>query len=175
MVVVVVIGYGDLGLGPDFRWFEIFFLVVSTYFAGNALQGFATLRSQIDEIRRRAAWSRREVSKAMIDEMQGGTDDDAIDQFEFTVASLLQLGKIDADDVRMIMVKFRELCDGDGYIRIRSAGEKSVREWMDDESDRGKGKVVMKKLKTAMRRASLPLRRSADDKIKYPELELGNV
>uniref|UniRef100_A0A7S1D5Z9 Uncharacterized protein n=1 Tax=Cyclophora tenuis TaxID=216820 RepID=A0A7S1D5Z9_CYCTE len=93
---------------------------MSTYFVGNALTGFATLQSQIDEIRRRAAWQRREVSKAMIDEMQADEHDDKIDQFEFTVASLLQLGKIDEEDTTLIMTKYRDLCDEEGFIQVHS-------------------------------------------------------
>mmetsp|Transcript_13755 Transcript_13755/g.23418 ORF Transcript_13755/g.23418 Transcript_13755/m.23418 type:complete len:235 (-) Transcript_13755:219-923(-) len=114
------IGYGDLTVGADFRWFQLFYLIVSTYFVGNALTGFATLSKTIDDVRRRTAWKRREVSKAMIDEMQADDHDDKIDQFEFTVASLLQLGKIDPDDVRLIMDKFRQLCNDDGFIRFDS-------------------------------------------------------
>ena len=107
-----------MGVGDDFRWFQIFYLLVSTYFVGNALTGFATLQTQIDEIRRRAAWQRRKVSKAMIDEMQADDHDDKIDQFEFTVASLLQLGKISEEDTRLIMNKYRDLCDDEGFIQV---------------------------------------------------------
>ena len=111
-------GYGDLTVGADFRWFQIFYLIISTYFVGNALSGFATLQTQIEEIRRRSTWQRREVSKAMIDEMQGFEHDDKIDQFEFTIASLLQLGKIDEHDTRIIMDKYRQLCNDEGFIQV---------------------------------------------------------
>ena len=107
----------------DFRWFNAIYLMVSTYFVGNSLSGFAGLSSKIDEVRRRTAWQSREVSKSMIDDMQADEHDDKIDQFEFTLASLVQLGKVDPDDVRLIMDKFRELCNVEGFIQVDEVHE----------------------------------------------------
>ena len=83
------------------RWFQIFYLILSTAFVGNTLGGLASLRGEVEEVRRKTAWERRKVSRSLIDEMQPEENDARIDQYEFLVASLLQLGKISSDDVEV--------------------------------------------------------------------------
>ena len=117
------IGYGDLSMPFHLRFFQIFYLILSTYYVGNAIGGLAGLPAQMEEIRRKTAWERREVSKGMIDEMQGYRHDDKIDQYEFAIASLLTLGKVTADDLGPIMDKFRQLSDDNGFIVVAEARE----------------------------------------------------
>ena len=83
------------------RWFQVFYLIFSTYFVGSALSGLASLKVEIDEVTRKTAWGRREVSRGLIDECQPEEHDDRIDQYEFLVASLIQLGKISSSDVEV--------------------------------------------------------------------------
>ena len=119
-------GYGDLSMGVELRWFQIFYLMASTYYVGNAISGLASLKDRLDEVRRQFAWSRREVSKGMVVDMQGDGDD-TIDQYEFAMASLLALGKISSDDLRPIMDKYRELANPrTGFIVISEACEGKV-------------------------------------------------
>jgi hypothetical protein len=101
------IGYGDLNQPFSMRWFQIFYLILSTYFVGSTLGGLASLQTEIEEVRRKTAWGRRENSRSLIDEMQPEDNNDKIDQYEFLVASLCQLGKISAGDVEPIMDKVR--------------------------------------------------------------------
>lgn len=122
-------------MGFGLRWFQIFYLILSTYFVGNALGGLASLRADIQAIRRTTAWQRREVTKGMMDEMQGYDHDDKIDQYEFAVASLLTLGKVTSDDLLPIMDKFRELCDDSGFICISGAREEEAAELHHPESN----------------------------------------
>eukprot|EP00550_Attheya_septentrionalis_P008590 CAMPEP_0198292822 /NCGR_PEP_ID=MMETSP1449-20131203/14159_1 /TAXON_ID=420275 /ORGANISM="Attheya septentrionalis, Strain CCMP2084" /LENGTH=491 /DNA_ID=CAMNT_0043992135 /DNA_START=190 /DNA_END=1665 /DNA_ORIENTATION=+ len=110
------IGYGDLNMSFEMRWFQIFYLIISTYFVGNALGKLGGLKEDLKDLRRQHAWQRREVSKGMIEDMQATENDGKIDQFEFLVASLLSLGKVTSDDVLPIMAKFRELSGDHGFI-----------------------------------------------------------
>jgi hypothetical protein len=120
------IGYGDLDMSFDLRWFQVFYLTLSTYFVGNALGKVASLQSTIEQIRRQYAWKRREVSKGLIKEMQSHEHDDSVDQYEFAIASLLTLGTISASDLAPIMDKYRQLAGDSGYIQISEAVEKEV-------------------------------------------------
>jgi hypothetical protein len=120
------IGYGDLDMSFELRWFQVFYLIVSTYFVGNALSKVASLQSQIQQIRRQYAWKRREVSKALIKELQSHEHDDSVDQYEFAIASLLTLGTISVSDLAPIMDKYRELAGESGYIQILEAVEKEA-------------------------------------------------
>lgn len=98
------------------RWFNIFFTTLGTAFVGSVFGGVASLRNDIQDLRRYYAWKRREVSKRLIEDMKGVDSDDQLDQFEFMVGSLLMLNKIQYSDVQQIMDKFRELAGDKGYI-----------------------------------------------------------
>lgn len=91
--------------------FLIFYLILSTAFVGQAFGLLRTLRDDIEDTRRKFAWGRRNVSKALIKEIVAD-DDDQVDQYEFVVASLVQLNKASAEDIKEIMNKFRSLANG---------------------------------------------------------------
>lgn len=113
----------DLDMGFNLRWFQIIYLILSTYFVGNTLGGLASLKDEIHEIKAYAAWDRRELSKGLIDELQPYDHDDKIDQYEFVLASLVTLGKVGYSDVVPIMDKFRSLAGDDGFITAESEPE----------------------------------------------------
>ena len=102
----------------ELRWFQIFYLMISTYFVGDSLGRLSALNDEITEIRRQYAWSRREVSKGMLEDLQAEEHDDKIDQYEFIVASLLSLNKISSDDIIPVMEKFRVLAGSNGVISM---------------------------------------------------------
>lgn len=77
--------------------------------------------SEIADRRNYFAWRRREVSKHMIKELQ--INDDKLDQYEFMVASLLLLNKIEQSDVDQIMDKFRELAGDKQYVCVEEEEE----------------------------------------------------
>lgn len=120
------IGYGDLDMSFDLRWFQVFYLTLSTYFVSNALGKVASLLPEIERIRRQYAWKRREVSKGLIKELESHEHDDSVDQYEFAIASLLTLGTISANDLAPIMDKYREMAGDSGYIQISEAAEKEA-------------------------------------------------
>ncbi|KAL3913224.1 MAG: hypothetical protein SGILL_006574 [Bacillariaceae sp.] len=98
-------------------WFRV--AELATYFIGlNALGVFV---AQIADRRNYFAWRRREVSKHMIKELQ--INDDKLDQYEFMVASLLLLNKIEQSDVDQIMDKFRELAGDKQYVCVEEEEE----------------------------------------------------
>lgn len=117
------IGYGDLDQPFDFRWFKIFYLTMATYAVGNSLGKLGELKSELEELRRRHAWESRKVTKRFIREMQADETDDKVDQYEFLVASLLNLNKLSYEDVVPIMDKFRELAKGRDYISVAHDAE----------------------------------------------------
>ena len=57
----------------------------------------------------------------MIKELQ--LNDDKLDQYEFMVASLLLLNKIEQSDVDQIMDKFRELAGDKQYVCVEEEDE----------------------------------------------------
>lgn len=112
------IGYGDLKQPYGLRWFQIFYLLFSTYVVGSSLGRLGSLKEELSELRRQHAWDRRPVTRRFVDELQPYDHDDKVDQYEFLVASLLMLGKIDSDDIRPIMNKFRALAGEKGFISV---------------------------------------------------------
>lgn len=88
------------------RWFNILYLILSTYFVGQALGGLVSLRSELEEVRIKTAWGRREVSRGLIEEMQPDDNNGSIDQYEFLVASLLQLQTISSADIEVRILLF---------------------------------------------------------------------
>ena len=114
-------GYGDIELGRELRWFQIFYLIVSTYCVGNAIAGMTTIGEKLSDARRQFAWRKRSVSLGMMAEMQSDGDD-RIDQFEFAMSSLLALGKVTSSDLEPIMEQYKKLADENlGYIVLSDA------------------------------------------------------
>lgn len=124
------VGYGDLDMPFEFRWFQVLYLTIGTYFVGNALGKLASLKQELDETRSLYAWKRRIVSKGMIMDMN--TNDDILDQYEFVVSSLLSLGKISSTDIGQIMDRFRDLAGEKGYIQISEQLEEDEFEMKED-------------------------------------------
>lgn len=114
---------------PHFmRWFQIFYLTLGAYFTGNALGRFGTMKEELDEIRRYHAWQRREVNKQMMYYLTSTDDTTRVDQYEFVIASLLNLRKIRVSDVEPIMDKYRMLAKrsgNSGYIKIEDIPEET--------------------------------------------------
>jgi hypothetical protein len=98
------------------RWFQIFFTTFGTAFVGAVFGAAAGLKDEVADMRRFYAWKRREVSKQLIQDMQGSNPDQVVDQYEFMVSSLLMLNKINGSDVEQIMDKYRELAGNKGCI-----------------------------------------------------------
>jgi hypothetical protein len=121
------IGYGDLDMPFDFRWFQIFYTTFGTALVGSVFGAIASLKTDIQSLRRFYAWRRREVSKRLIEDMKGNSDDDRIDQFEFLVGSLIMLNKVEKDDIVQIMDKFRELAGDKGFLMYSEAEEEGLK------------------------------------------------
>ena len=92
-----------------------------TAFIGSVFGSLANLRSEINDRRTYYAWKRREVSKHMVKELQ--LNDDKLDQYEFVLASLLLLNKVEKNDIEQIMDKFRELAGDKGFIQVTDEDE----------------------------------------------------
>jgi hypothetical protein len=111
------------------RWFQIFYLTLGAYFTGNALGRFGTMNEELTEIRRYHAWQRREVNKNMMHYLTSTDDTSRVDQYEFVIASLMNLGKINVSDVEPIMDKFRMLAKRSpghaGYIMVDDVPEET--------------------------------------------------
>ena len=68
----------------------------------------------------------------MIKELQ--LNDDKLDQYEFMVASLLLLNKIEQSDVDQIMDKFRELAGDKQYVCVEE-NEEEVMDTAEEAND----------------------------------------
>ena len=115
------IGYGDMTMSPEMKMFQVFYLCLGTFFVGNTLGKLAGLMADMERLRTEYAWQEREISNEMIRADQGSTTDTRVDQYEFVVASLLNLGKAQEQDIQLIMNTFRKLAkaSGDkGYISL---------------------------------------------------------
>jgi Ion channel len=123
------IGYGDLTHPYGLRLFGILYLLLSTYLVGSSFGRLGSLHRELRELRRRHTWDRRPVTRRFIQELKGGYDDqgdydddrddkDKVDQYEYLVASLIMLGKIDSNDLRLVMDKFRKLAGDKGFISV---------------------------------------------------------
>jgi hypothetical protein len=109
------IGYGDVN--DEFtatvgqRTLNVFYLVLSTGFVAYALGKLSSLSGDLADARLRYTWGRRNVAKALISEIQGDGDD--VNEYQFVVASLVQLNMVKTDDIKDIMDRFRVLSDGE--------------------------------------------------------------
>lgn len=114
----------------EFRWFQIVYLTVGTFFVGGALGKLASLKQELEEMRRLYAWKRRIVSKGMIMDMN--QNDDIVDQYEFIISSLISLGKVSSSDLSPIMDRFRELAGEKGFIQISEQANEDEFEMAED-------------------------------------------
>lgn len=102
----------------------IFYLAISTYFVGSAFGKLRDLSQKLESMQRLYLWQQQEATYTMLADFSGrpeneggkGNESDEllevepeIDQFEFTIASLVLLGKITSEDVRPILEKFAKL------------------------------------------------------------------
>lgn len=114
----------DVDIPPSLRIFMIFYLAISTYFVGSAFGKLRDLGQKLEDMQRLYLWQQQEATYTMLadfsgrPEEEGGKENEVdelldvepeIDQFEFTIASLVLLGKITSEDVRPILEKFNKL------------------------------------------------------------------
>jgi len=133
------IGYGDVDTPESLRWFIIFYLAISTYFAGSCFGKLNELSTNLESMQRLFLWEQQEASYTMLADFSGRPDhrdvggigeavdelmdvDPEINQFEFTIASLVLLGKITSDDVRPILEKFKKMTNGTNKITSADVG-----------------------------------------------------
>lgn len=117
-------GYGDLNMPFALRWFNFLFAIIGTTFAASLLSSIADLKNEVKSLRTLYVWQNREVSVQLIADMDADdTDADSesneekkVDQYEFLIASLITLGKVEREDVTTIMDKFRKLAGEDQVI-----------------------------------------------------------
>lgn len=109
------IGYGDLDMPFELRWFNAFFAIIGTTFAASLLSSLADLKSEMKSMRTLYVWENREVSLRLIADMES-VGDNQLDEYEFLLASLITLGKIEREDVTKIMNKFQQLAGEDHVI-----------------------------------------------------------
>lgn len=145
------IGYGDVVTPYSLRWFQIFYLILSTYFVGQTLGQLASLKLELQDVRTITAWKRRELSKGLIDELQPEEHDDKVDQYEFVVASLVQLNKLTYEDIQPIMNKYRELCNSSGFICVEDAKDRATTEGLNDNLQVGRAVQLQKSVRNLVK------------------------
>merc|ERR1711957_133055 len=101
------IGYGDLETPASLQWFSLLYLAISTYFVGSAFGKLGELSKKLESMQRLYLWQQfsEEASYMMLNDFSGrprrgeniNSEGDTefvnfepeIDQFEFTIASLV--------------------------------------------------------------------------------------
>jgi hypothetical protein len=106
------IGYGDIIMPAQLRWFNVLFTTLGTTYFGALIGSIATLKDDLKDMRTFYSWKHREVSMRLFDDIDED-DDGKIDEYEFLVYSLIALGKLHKNEVKEIMDKFRELANDD--------------------------------------------------------------
>jgi len=131
------IGYGDIDTPESLRWFLLVYLAISTYFVGSAFGKLGELSKKLESMHQLYRWQQQEASYTMLQDFSGRPDsrdertldegdreildfEPEIDQFEFTIASLVVMGKITSEDVKPILEKFQRLT-GENSNKITSA------------------------------------------------------
>mmetsp|Transcript_17013 Transcript_17013/g.34923 ORF Transcript_17013/g.34923 Transcript_17013/m.34923 type:complete len:522 (-) Transcript_17013:47-1612(-) len=163
------IGYGDMTKNPDQRYFDIFYLILGTYFVGAALSNITELNQQLLDTRRFFAWDRLQSNSAMFRSMDINKDG-TVDQYEFVLASLIMLDKIEPADVDPIIKKYRDLCGNDSTCITTTDLEAAVDSAGDNESisfemdaDGNLEKPVWDKAKDTLKRFRSSHRNSIED------------
>jgi hypothetical protein len=112
------VGFGDLDTNDATRNFNIGFMIIGV---GVVANGFGTLVEVIGivgKIQRIEKFCKDGVSNDMIDKMDEDGDS-KVDRYEFCSYMLVNLGKIDQDDVNQVMSLFKHYdLDGSGTITI---------------------------------------------------------
>ena len=144
------IGYGDVKTPEGLRWFILFYLGLSTFFAGSAFGKLNKLSSNLESMQRLHLWQQQEASYTMLADFSGRPDhrdvggigteeladvDPEINQFEFTIASLVLLGKITSDDVRPILQKFNKMTNGTNKITSADVGKSAEPDKEEEEEE----------------------------------------
>ena len=158
------IGYGDVDIPDSLRWFMLVYLILGTYFVGSSLGKLRELSSNQESMQQLFLWQQQEPSYSMLSDFSGrpsggdkATGEHAarnpeINQFEFTIASLVLLGKITSEDVRPILKKFKSLsgkgnkitlCEDDGVAEDEESHDES------DEQDHLDGIAAEKQVPTS--------------------------
>lgn len=112
------VGFGDLETNDATRTFNIVYMIIGV---GVVANGFGTLVEVIGivgKIQRIEKFCKAGVSNDMIDKMDEDGDS-KVDRYEFCSYMLVNLGKIDQDDVDQVMSLFKHYdLDGSGTITI---------------------------------------------------------
>ena len=112
------VGFGDLETNDATRTFNIVYMIIGV---GVVANGFGTLVEVIGivgKIQRIENFCKAGVSNDMIDKMDEDGDS-KVDRYEFCSYMLVNLGKIDQDDVDQVMSLFKHYdLDGSGTITI---------------------------------------------------------
>jgi len=115
------VGFGDVETPHSFKWFLLFYLAISTYFVGNSIGRLRDLGQRLEAMQAMYLWEQQEATYEMLSDFSGRTDhattedgedvdiEPEIDQYEFTIASLVLMGKITSEDVHPIIQKFKRL------------------------------------------------------------------
>jgi len=99
------VGFGDLDTSDATRTFNIFFMIIAVGVVANGFGTLVEVIGIIGKIRRIELFCKAGVSKDMIEKMD--TDGDSkVDRFEFCTYMLVNLGKIEQEDVDQVMSLF---------------------------------------------------------------------
>jgi hypothetical protein len=125
------VGFGDIDTSEATRNFEIAFMVVSVVAVANGFGTLVEVIGVVGKIHRIEKFCSRGVTADLIAEIDDDKSGD-VDKFEFLTYMLVNMGKLDSEDVEQVMELFKHYdIDNSGYLTIDDVVQANK---LDDES-----------------------------------------
>lgn len=125
------VGFGDIDTSEATRNFEIAFMVVSVVAVANGFGTLVEVIGVVGKIHRIEKFCSRGVTADLIAEIDDDKSGD-VDKFEFFTYMLVNMGKLDSEDVEQVMELFKHYdIDNSGYLTIDDVVQANK---LDDES-----------------------------------------
>jgi len=119
------VGFGDLETSEDTRNFQIGFMIIAVMVVANGFGTLVEVIGIVGKIQRIEKFCSRGVTKELILEIdEDGSGE--IDRFEFLTYMLVNMGKIELDDVEQVMALFKHYDqDESGAIDVNDVVQKN--------------------------------------------------
>jgi len=112
------VGFGDIDTSEATRNFEIAFMIISVVAVANGFGTLVEVIGIVGKIHRIEKFCSRGVTSELIDEIdENGSG--GVDKFEFLTYMLVNMGKLEGEDVEQVMELFKHYdIDNSGYLTI---------------------------------------------------------
>lgn len=112
------VGFGDIDTSEATRNFEIAFMIISVVAVANGFGTLVEVIGIVGKIHRIEKFCSRGVTSELIAEIDDNGSGD-VDKFEFLTYMLVNMGKLEGEDVEQVMELFKHYdIDNSGYLTI---------------------------------------------------------